>query len=114
LNQLAEAGDVRAAWALSFIVPNQDTLTRVVIRTIQTRSNLPSADSELYWLRNDPELNRQIVPLLTQLLGDPRAPEEARKSAAIQLGYRGVQALSALLHIQKAAMENRSTALPGK
>lgn len=111
LRQRAENGDVRAAWSLSFIIPGDDTLTRVIIRAIQGHRKPSIADRELFWLRDDTELNLKLVPLLAEVLGEADVAEYERAVAAVQLGCRGTDALSALPLMQTAAAHTDSAAL---
>jgi len=111
LRQLAESGDVHAAWSLSFIVPDDDTLTRVIIRAVQVQRKPSAAYRELFWLREDTELNLKLVPLLAEVVGDARVVEDERTSAAGQLGDRGADALPALPLMRAAASQTGSVAL---
>ncbi len=111
LRQLAESGDVHAAWSLSFIIPGDDTLTRVIVRVIQEERKPSDADRELFWLRADTELNLKLVPLLAELVGDARVAQDERMSAAGQLGDRGADALPALPLMRAAASQADSVAL---
>lgn len=111
LQQRAENGDVHAAWALSLIVPDDDTLTRVIIRAVQVQRKPSAADRELFWLREDTELNLKLVPLLAEVLGDSSVAEDERMVAAHQLGCRGTDALPVLPLMRAAASQTDSAAL---
>ncbi len=111
LTQLAEKGDVSAAWALSLIIPGDDTFTRVVIRAIQVQRKPSAANRELFWVREDTELNLKLVPLLAEVVGDASVAEDERTSAAGHLGNRGRDALPALPLMRVAASQTGSVAL---
>jgi len=111
LQQGAKNGDVSAAWSLSTIVPGDDTFTRLVISTIQVQRRPSDASRELFWVREDTELNLKLVPLLAEVLGDASVAEAERTSAVSQLGYRGSDARSALPLMRLTASQTGSVAL---
>lgn len=111
LQQLAANGEVRAAWSLSHVSPGDDTLTRVIVRAIQEERKPSDADRELFWLRDDTELNLKLVPLLAELLGSSSVAEDERLVAAHQLGCRGMDARPALPLMRTAAAQTDSAAL---
>lgn len=113
LRTMADEGgeeDFHAAWALWMVATNDTTFPRMVGRAIQVQRKPSLAQDELYLVRDDTALNRQLVPLLADLLTDPRVAADERKCTAWCLGERGLDALPALPLMRKAAAQ---TDLPG-
>ena len=104
-------GDFHAAWALWRVATNDPTFQRMVVQAIQVKRKPSLADDELSLVRDDSALNRVIVPLLAEVLGDSRVDEEERKSAAGHLGERGLDAVSAFPWMRKAAAQTDSPGL---
>ncbi|MDB6065346.1 MAG: hypothetical protein JWR26_1554 [Pedosphaera sp.] len=63
---------------------------------------------ELFWLRDDSELNQHFVPILIHCLSDARLDDSDRSAAIYELEYRGPGALAALPTLAGLIFNSRS------
>jgi hypothetical protein len=63
---------------------------------------------ELFWLRDDSELNQHFVPILIHCLSDVRLDDSDRSAAISELEYRGPGALAALPALAGLIFTSRS------
>jgi hypothetical protein len=90
-----------AAAATYYISRERNILIKTFCREARQDPENYLYSREPFWFRSDPEVNREIVPVLAKLLFDPRLDDSDRDAVVCELQARGTYALAALPALMK-------------
>ena len=121
LARLARNGDLRAA-AVAYYIHGQ---TNLLVETCQLLARRHPdwllSGQELFWFREDHELNQHLVPLLERLYADPRLESRSRDAVMFELESRSNDATAAIARLRPHRSvrrlrhsRHRADALPGR
>jgi hypothetical protein len=91
--------DLRAAAVAYFITGQTNLLAETCERLARKDPGRLLGGHELFWFREDHELNQHLVPLLEKLYPDPRLTPQDRESVMFELESRGNSATGAIARL---------------